>query len=294
MFLGTLIGDAYGMGFEYQTFLPEENNATKFRKHGLYTNLLPGQYTDDTQMTIANAKVILKHKDKLSSLTPLDFANEYVSEFKFNPIFGYAKGLQSVLMEVNSGIELLNKISAFGKTNRNGSLMRCLPFSFLKDKELIISLVGIQGSVTHEGLGVETAKTMALFGKEILEQSKTKEQWFGWLENNFPQFSPWKWDGSPVKGENLSVATMKAAATAFLNSLEGDLTNTLIESVSYTGDTDTVASLACGLREMAFGKFGKEEVVSHKLWDSLWNDNPAFGRDYVREFDRTFQKEMNK
>ena len=57
MFLEMAIGDAYGAGFEYAPadFVKQNNTLTAYVKHPKHS-LAPGSYTDDTQMSIANAE----------------------------------------------------------------------------------------------------------------------------------------------------------------------------------------------------------------------------------------------
>ena len=53
-------GDAYGAGFEYapEDFVLLYHKLTAYVQHPKH-KLIPGVYTDDTQMSIANVEVIL-------------------------------------------------------------------------------------------------------------------------------------------------------------------------------------------------------------------------------------------
>ena len=60
MLLELAIGDAYGAGFEYADieYVKQHNNLFNYVKHPRH-KLIPGSYTDDTQMSIAIAEMII-------------------------------------------------------------------------------------------------------------------------------------------------------------------------------------------------------------------------------------------
>jgi ADP-ribosylglycohydrolase len=58
MLIELAIGDAYGGGFEYANEMSIYNDLSRYVKH-LRHRLIAGSYTDDTQMSIAIAKVIV-------------------------------------------------------------------------------------------------------------------------------------------------------------------------------------------------------------------------------------------
>ena len=61
--LRTAQGDAYGAGFEYGSVkhVADNNTLTRFVKNEKH-DLKPAHYTDDAQMSVANAEVILSGK----------------------------------------------------------------------------------------------------------------------------------------------------------------------------------------------------------------------------------------
>ncbi|MCB1084335.1 MAG: ADP-ribosylglycohydrolase family protein, partial [Simkania sp.] len=94
MFLGIVIGDTFGSAYEFsgnREFIKEHLDINQYDDHlstinpkklQLFQTTPKGIYTDDTQMSIGVAKTLLKTRQPSQS----DFANEFVEEFKKNPI----------------------------------------------------------------------------------------------------------------------------------------------------------------------------------------------------------------
>jgi ADP-ribosylglycohydrolase len=55
---GYAYADAYGAGFEYADEMIVNNDLSRYVQHPRF-RLIPGSYTDDTQMSIAIAEVIV-------------------------------------------------------------------------------------------------------------------------------------------------------------------------------------------------------------------------------------------
>ena len=101
------IGDAYGAAFEYvkpehiRTFHTLAGYA-RHPRHGL----VPGSYTDDTQMSVALAEVLLDEP----SWNRQAFAERFVCAFKRDPRDGYARGFQKLLEGIADGTSFLHEI----------------------------------------------------------------------------------------------------------------------------------------------------------------------------------------
>ena len=119
MLLEGVIGDAYGAGFEFaeRTKIDTFNTVSKYETHPIFPEI-KGRYTDDTQMSIALAELIISGKE----WNALHIADSFVKTFKRDPRRGYAKRFYSFLSEIHDGQELLDKI--LNKSNRNGAAMR--------------------------------------------------------------------------------------------------------------------------------------------------------------------------
>lgn len=94
------IGDAYGAGFEYAPpeFVRLGNTLTAYARHPTHTDIRPGMYTDDAQMSIAVAEWLLDGEP-----TREDLAERFVRVYHRDERAGYASGFRSVLDRVWSG-----------------------------------------------------------------------------------------------------------------------------------------------------------------------------------------------
>jgi ADP-ribosylglycohydrolase len=80
MLLELAVGDAYGAGFEYAPEMAQHNNLSRSVRHPRH-RIIPGAYTNDTQMSPAIAELIVSGAD----WTPLNIANAFVTAFKRDP-----------------------------------------------------------------------------------------------------------------------------------------------------------------------------------------------------------------
>ena len=142
--LGAL-GDAYGFGFEFvePTFVHSYNDLC-YHQHPEFTTIPPGRYSDDTQMQLGLAELLIQEG---VDWTPLKIADQFVSVYKRDPRPGYAKRFQSLLDEVSCGQELLTRLHP--QSERNGAAMRSSVIGLLPDLELVKHLAALQASVTH-------------------------------------------------------------------------------------------------------------------------------------------------
>ena len=129
MLVHMAISDAYGAAFE---FIPPD----QARDHGLVndasgygvnpeTALGAGRYTDDTQMAIAIAELVLGGVD----FGPVSVADAFVGGFQRDPRRGYSRRLQSALENAATGADLLNAITP--NSTRSEAAMRAGPIAFL-------------------------------------------------------------------------------------------------------------------------------------------------------------------
>ncbi|MDZ8086327.1 MAG: ADP-ribosylglycohydrolase family protein [Nostoc sp. DedQUE12b] len=94
MLLELAIADAYGAGFEYADETIANNDLSRYVEHPRF-RLNPGSYTDDTQMSIAIAEVIVAQ----APWTPEVLADSFVRAFKHDQREGYARNFYHFLLE---------------------------------------------------------------------------------------------------------------------------------------------------------------------------------------------------
>jgi ADP-ribosylglycohydrolase len=280
--LRTAQGDAYGAGFEYASaaHVAAKNTLTGFVKNEKH-DLTPSHYTDDTQMALANAEVILSagcvSKDLL--------AHSYVHCFKRDQRVGYASGFYNLLCEVNNGIELLEKLGA-APSDKSGGAMRAVPFGIFPNITEVALLTTLQASITHNTIdGINAAVAAALMGHYFIHNLGPKKDLGKFLEKHVqgPHCdwnTPWREPVGPKGWQSVH-----AAVTAVIE--HDSLSEILKASVGYTGDVDTVAAVALGAASAS------REVTDDLpafLFDDL--ENGPFGRDYLIAMDKKLERLM--
>ncbi|MFC1723962.1 ADP-ribosylglycohydrolase family protein [Nanoarchaeota archaeon] len=101
MLLGIAIGDAFGAGYEFvhrnKGQVRDGVDMTKYVAHPKESfRHMPGQYTDDAQMSLGVAELLLS--DEVFDTENL--ADTFVRVFKRDPIPGYSRGFQAILEKV--------------------------------------------------------------------------------------------------------------------------------------------------------------------------------------------------
>jgi ADP-ribosylglycohydrolase len=274
MLLEIAIGDSYGAGFEYANEMIKYNNLSQYVKHPRH-NLYPGQYTDDTQMSIAIAELIVSGKE----WTPINIADAFVNTFKRDWRDGYARGFQAFLESIGSGQEFLDKIKPH--SDKSGAAMRACPIGIYKNIKEVLDKAKIQAKLTHDTPdGIAAAQAAALmthcciYDKEIYS-------YVAFLSNALNNHIPgYEWDKDWVgKVKSKGWMSAKAAITAVKRNTS--LSELLKDCVNFTGDTDTVAAIAMGAASCS-SEYDND--LPKQLFDYL--ENNKYGRDYIISLDK--------
>ncbi|MFK7774542.1 MAG: ADP-ribosylglycohydrolase family protein [Saprospiraceae bacterium] len=270
MIIHGAIGDTYGAAFEFaeRSFIQKENTLTKY---------LTGKYTDDTQMAIGVAELILENQE----WTSLNIANKFVEVFQRDFRKGYARRFSQLMTEVKDGQELLDRI--IPKSERNGAAMRAYPIGVFEDEKEVLAKAKIQGEVTHQTKkAIDAAEAIALMSHYFIFQKGNKNQLIEYLAD--VQGREWKanWNGEvKIDGEE----TVEAVLYVF------EKTNTLQDalrmSIDLGGDTDTVASLALAIGSLT-NEFKKD--LPQWMYDDL--ENEKYGKDYMKDLDEQLIKKI--
>ena len=271
MIVEQAIGDAYGAGFEYvdPQIILRHNNLEYFQ-HPRHLGTKKGMYTDDTQMSIAIAELMIEGAE----WTALNIANKFVNAFKRDEREGYAGGFQKFLEMVADGQEFLDKIRP--TSDKSGAAMRAPLIGLYKDEQEVLEKTEIQAAVTHNTKdGINAAKAAAM-----------ATHFFTW--NLGPKQDLAKYIKSKVKGDWLSPWTgkvrskgwmsVRAALTALMAS--DSMSDLLKNCVAFTGDVDTVAAVALPAasrcREI-------RQDIPRWLYSGL--ENGKYGLDYLELLD---------
>lgn len=272
MLLELAIGDAYGAGFEYadDSFIQRNNTLTTYVQHPRHREIKPGDYTDDTQMSIAVAEVIVSGDD----WTPLNLAESFVRAFKRDERTGYTGGFYGFLKSIKDGTEFLEKIKP--DSDKSGAAMRAAPIGIFPTVQEVVEKCTVQAALTHNTSdGINAAVAASLMTHYFLYDLGDKAQLGEFLESHVPG----KWN-KPYQGKVGSKGWMstQAAVTAVMrNDRLGSL---LKDCINFRGDVDTIATIA-----LAAASCSREYLqdLPENLVATL--ENRAFGRDYLVELD---------
>lgn len=272
MILEGTIGDAYGAGFEFaeREKIDTKNNVENYYTHPIFTEI-KAKYTDDTQMSIALAELIISGKE----WTLLNIADSFINTFKRDPRRGYAKRFHAFLSSINSGQELLDNI--INKSNRNGAAMRAYVVGIYSSESEIINKCSIQAQITHSSEeAINAANAIALSSHYFLYQKGDKKNLVEYLND----VQNYKWTGKWNKQVGMSGHETVEATLAII-SLDLTLKQKLKKSVAFGGDVDTVASLAMAISSL-------DNSVENDLPNFLFNDleNGKYGKDYIINLDK--------
>lgn len=282
-FLGPLvavaIGDTYGAQYEYRKQPWEQpNTGEMYSRHPTHTDLIPGKYTDDAQMSLAIADVV----QVLGTLNPagrFDFplGQLFVDAYMRDPRAGYSGGmLEAIQKSVRTGISLEQICMTHDKTERSGAAMRATPIGLLPDMDMVRDFARYQGTVTHKDTALDAAEAAALASHYMLYRlgaRKDLPQFLADTTGNGIWLEPWC---DPVG--NPGMDSTRAALTAVVQATS--LRDVLIRSIAFTGDVDTVGAIAMGA---AWAYPDLPNDLPYSLWDGL--ENGTYGRDFLRDFD---------
>lgn len=275
MLLEGAIGDAYGMGFEYANENIKYNDLSNYVKHPKH-GLIPGQYTDDTQMSIALAELMLSGLD----WTPINIANKFVECFKRDWRDGYSRMFQAFLERIESGEQFLAEIKP--DSDKSGGAMRASCIGRFGTIQEVLEKTTVQCKLTHNTTdGIAAAQASSLLSHYMVhgyghpsEAGKFINQHVG-LHN---------WDEDYV-GKVKSKGWMSARAAITAVKRNTKLSSLLIDCINFTGDVDTVATIA--LSAASESEYYKHDLPI-KLYDTL--ENRTYGKDYLQDLDGRLRK----
>lgn len=271
MILHAAIGDAYGAGFEFQSleFIAQNNDLKQYRPHGHYTEIYK-RYTDDTQMALALAELLLENDEHWTAEI---VADKFVTVFHRDKRRGYSDRVYNALDASANGKDFLQIID--NQSGGNGSAMRAYTLGYLKDIEKLLQFATIQAQTSHDTIeGITAAKRIALTVHYYLYDIQGVSL-FDFVEKHAPSeqvfevVSPIDMHGFPTTN-----AVLKIVSEA------NDMAQCLQKTVAYGGDTDTTAALCMAILSV---KKGVKNNLPNFLFDEL--ENGDFGKDYLMNID---------
>lgn len=277
MLVELAIGDAYGAGFEYvrdRRFITMNNDLSSYVQHPRHCSK-PGSYTDDTQMSIAIAELILEEPN----WTPESIASRFLAVFYRDKREGYAGGFLAFLKKTHTGKDFLQNIEP--TSDKSGAAMRACPIGVYASVKEVIARSSLQAALTHNTPdGKNAAVAAALMTHYFLYDLGEKSGLPDFLCKHVPGNWAEPWIGEVGSRGWMSV---RAAITSLIRN--ASLSALLRSSIAWGGDTDTVAAIA-----LAAGSCSKE--IAGDLPDSLLKklENGKYGREFLSNLDKKLMK----
>lgn len=273
MLLELAIGDAYGAGFEYADveYIKQHNHLFNYVKHPRH-KLIPGSYTDDTQMSIAIAEMIISQEP----WTRQNLADKFVEAFQRDEREGYSRKFYDFLKRVDSGKQFLAEIT--WTSDKSGAAMRAAPIGIFPTIKEVKQKVTVQAAITHNTPdGIDAAIASALMSHYFIYNLGKKSQLGKFIETHVPS-KPWSepWEQKVGSKGWMSV---RAAITAVQRN--DRMSSLLMDCINFTGDVDTVATIA-----LAAASCSREIVQDLPENLKLLLENGKYGRDYLIVLDQ--------
>lgn len=288
---GLAIGDALGMPFELESPLSTHITAwTGDFQSSAFHRLKPGQWTDDTQMSVAVAEAMLESK----FYDPVTTARKYLGWYQSGDCRGIGTSTEQAMRNLVQGKEWHQ--AGIEKAEGNGTAMRAAVIgAFQKGTERLRSAAHwsrIDASITHQtDEAREGSAAMAVAacylctgGRKdgllttVFEHTERSQVRQG-LEDVYRGMRRGDTIGDFLKTKDWLVAgvnphvvqSVPAAFACFVFS--SNYENTVMNAIKLGGDTDTVAAMAGALAGSHYGY----EAIPEKLRQPL--ERASFIRD---------------
>jgi ADP-ribosyl-[dinitrogen reductase] hydrolase len=280
MLIELAVGDAYGAGFEYVNtqLIRQFNRLSGYVKHPRHSTP-PGHYTDDTQMSIAIAEVIVSGAE----WTPLNLASKFVEVFKRDPRMGYAGGFYQFLRQVQNGQQFLDEI--IPTSDKSGAAMRAAPVGVFPTISEVIEKATIQAKITHNTPnGIAAGVAAALMAHYFLYQLGPKKDLAEFLNT----YTDRNWS-KPWRGKVGSKGWMSVQAAVAAIMRNERISALLKDCIDFSGDVDTVATIALAA---AAGSIEIAQDIPEHLVVSL--EDIEYGRSYLADLDSRLMALVNR
>lgn len=283
MLVEIAIADSYGRGFE---FVPAEHIQTyntfdgyRCRSCGSYFE--SGIYTDDTQMSIGIAELLLSEDGLDIFHNPDAMAQKFIDVFKRDIRRGYAHGFYNFLLGITDGEEFMKKIRP--DSRKSGAAMRAMPLGLIEDVREVQFCAEEQAEITHNTLeGRESAFASALLthycyhemGNVGADGSKLYAYILSYMKDGINFTLPYYDSPGPFGYECVCAAITAVAESRTLSEV-------ITRCISFGGDTDTVAAIATGAASVAMWiKNDIPDIMYTKL------ENGMYGKSFLQSLDR--------
>jgi ADP-ribosylglycohydrolase len=270
MLLEIAIGDAYGSGFEFapRAKILRANDGAHYEAHE--KGIPAGRYTDDTQMSVALAELLLANEDPDADAC----ADAFLATFQRDPRPGYADHIAAILERAASGAALRRSLAPGSR--RNGAAMRSVPLALVRDIDRLERVAHVQAAVTHDSAeGRLSSLVVGLMGHALLHERAPVAALPRIVRSRtgFALRADWC---DEVACD--AIETLHAVNTALQR--HRGMAALLRDCAAFGGDVDTVGAIALGLASLT-REYAAD--LPRSLHDGL-EDGP-FGRTWLRALD---------
>ena len=289
--LGAAFGDAFGVAFEG---MKRKKVLEKFQ----FDHYSPGgdgwesgNYSDDTQMSIAMVELLLSGRE----FNKVNLADNFLRTYKRDPHMGYGSSVREGLKIAKTVKEFLRIIP--GNSSSNGSCMRAAPIGVIPDIKKVIQYSITNAEVTHNvPSAIASSVCVAAASHYFFYNLGQPENVFDYCIKackgideesihyfkairNMKKLNPALLFGEENKDYGVPVNGMRTAGVVLyiISHFYEDPAETLKEAILLGGDTDTTASICLGIVAMKTG------IPNLPLFLFKDLENKGYGRDYLIE-----------
>ncbi|AFK94366.1 MULTISPECIES: ADP-ribosylglycohydrolase family protein [Thermoanaerobacterium] len=272
---GVAIGDALGSTVEFvnQDFIKKTYGKLTEIIGGGWLNLKPGEWTDDTEMTLAVSRGIIENKENPFSYIGKEFLQWYKKKPKdigvtirtvFEMIRNNRNSLDYDLSDWLEASKLADSILG-GKSAGNGALMRTLPIGIVyKNPYNIYDMAVNIAKMTHWDIrGGLTCAIYSLSVRNLLDNEtdvlSSINKSFDLCEeisdgNNIKELEEIRESFKEADNKNPTGYTVDSFKCAALSVIEANnFEDAVINAVNLGGDADTIGAIAGGLAGVFWG-----------------------------------------
>lgn len=276
--LGAILGDMVGSKYEFHPI--------KRKEFDIFDKDM--KMTDDSYLTLAVAKVLLKHypldyQDKTLKMIQEDLAKEFIKEWKYNRGAGYG----GMFYEWCYKSDLLKKPAAPYNSFGNGSAMRISPVAWIVNTEDELKLLSkTVTEITHNHPeGIKGAEATAMCIYLALHGARKEEIKERMVNEYYPEIATLDFDDlvKTYAFSEICQKTVPQAIYCFL--ISNSLEDTLRNCVAIGGDCDTTGAIAGAIAEAYYQKDTLSEFENMYLYLKI--------EPHIEKFLKEFYKTIN-
>lgn len=245
--LGAIIGDMVGSMYEF--------HPCKTKTFDIYNSRM--RMTDDSYLTIAVAKTLMKHfpikyDEKSLKNIQSDLSIEFVNTWENHKEAGFGGMFYEWCLTCRDGGQIAKPYNSYG----NGSAMRISPVGWIANSEDEVKLLSkTVTEITHnhpEGLkGAEAIAMCIYLALHGSSKEKIKERM---INDYYPEINDLRFD-ELVRNYRFSEICQKSVPHAIFCFLISDsLEDTIRNCVAIGGDCDTTGAMAGSIAEAFYQK----------------------------------------